>query len=411
MKKVLKSALLVSLLTLTNVAFAQTFTNYTSANGLIDNYVSGGVAIDQSNNKWFATAAGVSKFDGTNWTTYTTANGLVDNYSTAIAVDNAGNVWVGSNSGVSRFNGSTWSAFTTTEGLVDNGVFCIAGDSGGNVWIGTGAGVSKYNAGTWTTYTTVQGLPSDVVKSITVDNNGNKWFGTQMGGFSVYNGTTFLNYSKTMGGTVIDSLVDDNIFAIAVTEDSTSYIGSWYGISVLDKNMNWVKNIRPSDGIYNEFTRDLKFDLGGNLWGGFFADYNLDGGISYLKNNVWTSYSMPEGLVDKQVINLAIDQNNDIWIATGNGVSKLTNPAGISTTEPKQVFSLFPNPTAGSVTIRMKAGAEITTVEILNGSLQVMDVIDWNAAASENLLSLDKYPSGLYFIKIGNSVEKLVITR
>ena len=39
--------------------------------------------------------SGVSKFDGTTWTTYTTADGLADNYVTAIAIDAQGNKWFG----------------------------------------------------------------------------------------------------------------------------------------------------------------------------------------------------------------------------------------------------------------------------------------------------------------------------
>ena len=52
--------------------FPQSITNYTTANGLVDNFVQC-VTVDQNNNVWFGTISGVSMFDGTNWTTYNTA--------------------------------------------------------------------------------------------------------------------------------------------------------------------------------------------------------------------------------------------------------------------------------------------------------------------------------------------------
>ncbi|MFH0895530.1 MAG: two-component regulator propeller domain-containing protein [Bacteroidota bacterium] len=413
MKKRIKNAMLVSLIALTNIASAQTFTTYTTVQGLPDNYISGGVAIDNNNNKWFGTAAGVAKYNDVSWTVYTTTQGLIDNYTTCIAVDHNNNVWVGTNSGVSMYNGSTWTNYTTTQGLIDNGVFCIAGDIDGRVWIGTGSGVSEYDAGTWTNYTTVQGLPSDVVKSITVDALGNKWFGTQMGGFSKYNDVTFLNFSKTIAGTtLVDSLLDDNVFAITIDNDSTSYIGTWMGISVFDKNLNWVRNIRMStDSIYNDYIRDLEFDNSGHLWGGFFADYNLDGGISYYDNYDWTSYSVPQGLADKQVINLAIDDNNDIWIATGNGASKLSNPAGINNICSSPNFNIFPNPANNSVTIELKENRDVKSIELFNAAMQKSEEFLVDGFTSKVSISLEKYTAGLYFIKIGNSVEKLVISK
>jgi ligand-binding sensor domain-containing protein len=61
------------------------------------------VAIAPDAAVWFATDAGVSRFDGKAWTTFTTAGGLANNSVSAIAVGLDGALWFGTGGGVSRY--------------------------------------------------------------------------------------------------------------------------------------------------------------------------------------------------------------------------------------------------------------------------------------------------------------------
>jgi ligand-binding sensor domain-containing protein len=88
-----------------------TWTTYTTADGLAGNFVYA-ITSDPAGNVWFGTllgcerarclTAGVSKFDGSHWTTYTSANGLISNYVNSIASDASGNMWFGTQYGVSE---------------------------------------------------------------------------------------------------------------------------------------------------------------------------------------------------------------------------------------------------------------------------------------------------------------------
>ena len=183
MKKIsLKVACLVILtFFFTFTTIAQKWTNYTTTDGLADNFVTS-IAIDVHGNKWFGTYNGVSKFDGSNWTTYrfnNTANGLVNNWVNAIIIDVKGDIWFGTNGGVSKFDGANWTTYTTKDGLTENAVeIAFAIDDLGNKWFGTNhIGVSKFDGTHWTTYTTKDGLADDWVQSICIDSQGNKWFG------------------------------------------------------------------------------------------------------------------------------------------------------------------------------------------------------------------------------------------
>lgn len=391
MKKILSCVVCAVLLFTGSLVRSQTFTNYTIADGLSDNFVCGGVAIDSNNNKWFGTAAGVSKYNGT-WTVYTTTDGLADNYILCIAVDISNNVWVGTNSGVSKFNGSAWTTYTTIDGLIDNSVNYIYADAAGVIWFATGVGLSKLDGSTWTNYTTTNGLSSDIISYITEDIAGNIWLGTQMGGYSKFDNATFTNFMIA----TIDSLVSDNVFAVAVDASNNQWVGSWSGMSKIDPSGTWIRNYRMVDGMYNDFIRDMKIGVDGDMWIGYFADYNLDGGISRFDGINWTSLSTPEGLADKQVIRLALDQQDNVWIATGNGVSMLNGAYGIDVVSNQEKVYISPNPASGLVSVNTSIMANKLRILNTEGQ-QVFEVLP-----TSNQVSIETadFSSGIYIVQL-----------
>jgi ligand-binding sensor domain-containing protein len=274
---------------------------------------------------------------------------LVDNYITCIAVDKNNNIWVGTQSGVSKFNGTTWASYTSSDGLIDNAVNYIAGDIDGSVWFATFSGISKFNGTTWTNFTTANGMTTNEITFITVDKFGNKWLATQMKGIMKYNNTTFDSITKATA----DSLLDDNVFTIAIDTNGNKWIGTWYGMSEFNNAESWVANFRTVNGLYNDFVRDIGFDSKGKMWIGLYADYNLDGGITRYNGSTWTSYTETDGLIDAQVIRMAIDKQDNLWVATGGGVSKVTDLSGINSYEQNNSFKVYPNPTKDFVNINL----------------------------------------------------------
>ncbi len=392
MKKVLISLACALLMLTSTVVRSQTFTNYNdSLSGLANNYVCGGVAIDGNNNKWFGTATGVSKFDDVTWTTYTTTNGLIDNYIKCITVDTANNVWVGTMSGVSKFNGSIWTNYTTTDGLVDNDVSYIYADKSGSVWFATSYGLSQFDGSSWSSYTTTDGLSSDVIKYISEDAAGNIWICTELGGYSKFDLTNFTNFTIA----TMDSLASDITFAVAVDASFTQWVGTWSGISKINSSGVWVDNIRYSDGVYNNFIRDLKIGTDGDLWVACFADYNGDGGISRYNGTTWASWSTPEGLADKQVIRLALDNFDNVWVATGNGVSKMSASYSIGDVKDQSTLQISPNPASDVVCVKTEVAADIIRILDMKGQLLIEKI----PASNQETISIDELSAGLYVLQ------------
>ena len=107
---------------------------------------------------------------------------LVSNEVNCIAAD-PHNVWFATQAGVSRWDRDQdqWFHYTMEDGLSNDTVNAVAID-GQWVWFATEEGVSRYDTGTntFSTYRTIDGLASDQVSSIAVDGN-YVWFGTANG--------------------------------------------------------------------------------------------------------------------------------------------------------------------------------------------------------------------------------------
>jgi ligand-binding sensor domain-containing protein len=78
------------------------FRNYTAAdeNGLSDNFVFS-IQQDRQGRLWFATSAGVSRYDGTEFKNFTITDGLVNNAVREIYEDRQGRLWFSTTGGVS----------------------------------------------------------------------------------------------------------------------------------------------------------------------------------------------------------------------------------------------------------------------------------------------------------------------
>ena len=316
MKKITRklTAMLIALaLFALNNVNAQSWTTYTTVDGLANNTVLS-VAIDPSGNKWFGQGGGkVSKFDGTTWTTYTLANMGKNGDVKTIGFDLSGNKWFCNDGGVSKFNGTTWTDYTTTDGLANNTVQSLSIDLTGNVWCATeGGGVSKFNGTTWTTYTTTNGLASNYVYSSAVDSSGNMWFGT-LAGVSTFDGATWTTY------TITDGLATNMVHTITIDPAGNKWFGTDGGVSKLS-GTTWT-TYKTTDGLVDNTVYAIAIDSSGNKW------FGTNGGISKFDGINWKTFTTTDGLVSNNVYSIDIDKAGNIWIGTFAGVSRFDENA------------------------------------------------------------------------------------
>ena len=373
---------------------AQTITNYTTADGLLSDFVEC-VAVDVNDNIWFGTSVGIQKFNYVNWTAYTTADGLVNDNVKVITSASNGDIWVGTDFGASNFDGANWTTYDNTNGLNSNQVKSIDEDANGGIWIGTNLGVSYFDGTTWTSYSSSD-LHWSGVNATAFDSNGDKWFASPLGGVTHFDDTTFTPYDTSNG--LLSQFVTD----ILVDNNDNKWVGTSSGMSVLDaSNTSFTQHTRmyvmPPPDTLNPVV-DIAFnDVWGHVWTTIYVGYLAEGGIAYWDGNQWEDFHVSDGLVGPNVRGLVIDSDDNVWVATSTGVSKISAITSAVVAAEIATFNLFPNP-SNDVLYLNNGTQNIQQVKMYNnlGAL----VYSNNNKKQQYKIDVSSFSQGLYYVNI-----------
>lgn len=244
----------------------------------------GGVAVraiaeDAHANIWFATNAGLTRFDGAAFTNFTRDDGLADDDTWCLEIDSRGAIWVGTLQGVSRFDGQSFTPFDLPESQPDHTrgvtsariVHAIMEDSKGRMWFATNGGAHAFDGHTLTTISKADGLCGNVVNDILEDSQGNIWFATHHNGVCRWDGTTFTHITK-------DHDVEGTE-AWSLTEDADGNI--WFpieGSGVYRFDGESLTNFSRRRGLASTAIQCIHEDRQGHIWlGGWLGLYRLEG--------------------------------------------------------------------------------------------------------------------------------------
>ena len=371
---------------------AQTITNYTTADGLLSDFVEC-IEADVNDNIWFGTSVGVQKFDGANWTTYTTADGLNDNVKVITSASN-GDVWFGTDFGASNFDGTNWLTYDNTNGLNSSQVKSIDEDANGGIWVGTNQGVSHFDGATWSSYSSPN-LHWSGVNATAFDSNGDKWFGSPLGGISHFDGTTFTPYDTANG------LLSQYVTDILIDNQDNKWVGTSSGMSVLDaSNTTFTHHTQmyllPPPDTLNPVV-DIAMDGWGRIWTSIYVGYLAEGGVAYWNGTVWEDFDISDGLAGPNVKGLTIDSQHTVWVATSTGVSKIVPVPSAVLTPEISVLNLFPNPSNDKVYLN-KDSQDIQQVKMYN-NLGALVYSNENKQQQYNI-DVSSFSQGLYYVNI-----------
>ena len=394
-------------------SFGQTFTNYTTAEGLVDNNVL--CATKQDNGvMWFGTQNGISKFDGINWTniTTTTDTALISNTITAIKIMSNGDLWVGTDFGVCKYSNSIWTSFTTADGLGDNRVKYITESSDGRIWIGEYDGLSIYDGANFTTYNMSDGIPFGGIQYISFDSNLDAWMGSGFGGLIQFDGNNFTIYNSN------DGLLNNIVNSIAIDNQNKKWVGTSSGLSVfnnqnlLQKNYTQMYLLPPPDTLNP--VMGLGFDSRNLLWVGIYIDYLLNGGIAMYNGYSWVDFNASDGLIGPVITDLIIDNQDQVWVTTSSGISKITDvPAHINNTVNDDLI-IYPNPSNGEFIFKSSLKKYQVKIYNIQGELIFSEKKN---SYGELKINLSHIPKGIYIAKVENltnsntTTKKLIIEK
>jgi hypothetical protein len=148
-----------------------------------------------------------------------------------------------------------------------------------------------------------------------------------------------------------------------------------------------------------------------------YIDYLVtEGGVSAYNGTEWVQYEPADGLVGPVVRELAIDSQDNVWVATSTGVSKISNVdlgggpgTGILSSEEITALNLYPNPATNQILIEVPDGNEIGQIEFFDTSLRLVKSELINQSSGVVQISVDELKTGIYVARIGDSVSRLIV--
>jgi len=199
---------------------------------------------------------------------------------------NNGDIWIGTRgNGIDIFDSAKGlvkqinADHKKQNGLTDNSISVLFQSKNGTIWVGTRqTGLFRYRPQTddFMHYTTSNGLTNDVVKCLLEDAEGNLWIGTSLGVYRLNMTSQQITPVKTKDGNSIQG----NITSLAKFKDGTVFVGSDVGLFRLKSNETSLSRL--------EINPDNEFALSHNT-----------------------------------VFGLYVDENDELWVSTQQGLDKL----------------------------------------------------------------------------------------
>jgi ligand-binding sensor domain-containing protein/signal transduction histidine kinase/DNA-binding response OmpR family regulator len=256
----------------------------------------------------------------------------------SITEDRGGKLWIGSEGGglnVYDPQKQTFTAFTysgsDSSSLGSNLIKVVYADKSDQIWIGThGGGLNLYNRSTgkfkrfFSRKGDLNATRSEIV-TLLEDHTGKFWVGTQTGlGIYKRNGDQLEPY---LPQGPLKLLADKNIKFLLEDADQKIWIAATTGLSLYNSTDNTLKLLRlPKTNLGSDYVNCLYQDSKKNIWIGLY----YGGLLSYnTRTGKFTrAYTKKDGLANDNVLGILEDKQQQIWISTSNGLSKLDPQTG-----------------------------------------------------------------------------------
>lgn len=313
----------------------------------------GQMAFDTSGNAWTASFDGLYKYDGSVSTLLYPGNSCLPDSMTAIHIDAQQNLWIGAFSeyppiGIDsaflvKYDGNACTVYNASNSNFPTNASRIThiSDDGTNSWFSTTGSLVKFDGVNFTQYTVYNSnLPGyNPIQSLAIDHNGNPWIGKGEHGLLKFGGAFFSeNVLSNVGvsGNYIRALAVDHDQRLWVTTSEfnvnqragfSTYDGTWWQFDneFHGSGIPYLPDVYPPSGY--------AIGTGDSVW-----MTNNDTLFLY-HNGSWQPLTNNTGSTGIYSKTIAIDQNNNVWIASpggglykwdGSTIAHITNPIGFA---------------------------------------------------------------------------------
>lgn len=290
---------------------------------------------------WFATEAGLVRFDSVDFTVFTNKNTteLASDLVYSLTEDSSGTLWIGTANGVSAYRNGVFRVFPDTSGIT---VWSIFQDRENRTWIATSSGLSRLegshfinvpgvppldesarmleplDGSLWLstteglfhaapgnpTYFTLAGRVAPI-QALTLDRKGRVWAGTPSG----------VEICSMSGCGAFNPLANNSVHALTETPQGGIWIGAATGLWFYDPSQPQTKPhaFTDKDGLPSNRINLLFCDREGALWIGTAA------GIARFINEKTESFTPRQGFSSSIVLSIAEDREGNLWLGTESG--------------------------------------------------------------------------------------------
>ena len=301
------------------------------------------IAVGSHNTLWLGTLNdGLIEYNIKNQTynTYQKSNGkgLCDNRINDIFIDKDKNIWIATKDGICELNPRTQNIThyrkgrSNSIGLLENDVKKIFMDSQHTLWVSTESGLNiKYpDEQHFNTHRheqgNQQGLGTNIINTIFEDNSGIIWFGTYLDGINKFDRSKNLFTHYTYEPENPNSLTDNNIWGLYEDKQGSIWIGTNKGLNqYLPKENSFIHYVakKGKGNLNHNVVRSVCEDATGDIWcgtdGGGINRLNLNSRkFSYFQHDPKDENS----LADNKVKHIYMDREQNLWIATWNGLDR-----------------------------------------------------------------------------------------
>jgi ligand-binding sensor domain-containing protein/signal transduction histidine kinase len=243
---------------------------------------------------------------------FTHSDGLSSDVVRALLEDHEGNVWAATTNGLDRFREFPVTTLNKREGLAQDMVTSLFAAASGGIWIGTTGGVNRADGNSISPFDRRQGAPSGSINGLFEELAGGLWVASSSG----------LAFGEPTRFQPMDRSLPQRFRSfIAAAQNGQDIWFSEPEQGLLRFHGHKIAEAQPWSQFHNQ--RAWAIEAGheeGEVWLGFSP-----GGLAHWKNgNITRWYGPNDGLPQGTVVDLHLDRKGTLWIATQNGLSRLS---------------------------------------------------------------------------------------
>jgi ligand-binding sensor domain-containing protein len=175
-------------------------------------------------------------------------------------------------------------------------------------WFGTDDGLASFDGNTWQIFTTDNSpLLDDNIRALKVENDSTLWIGTMQGGLYKKTPNSWLNFNESNSG-----MHDNLVRGIEIDSLGALWLATSEGVSKFD-GLNWSLWSINNSGLLTNNITSIRTGFTNEKFVG-----TINGGLLYFNaQDFLTMHSIVEsGLPDNSSLDIDIDVNGRPWFAT-----------------------------------------------------------------------------------------------